>query len=161
MINILLIIIGDNIAFIYPDFETVLLGNFQNGVMIAAKPTKILAERCNNGIKELKFAKPKKNAPTFKYERPTDIKPGDQPNVADPFESKRVYIGKGIMNDGIFAKKDILSGELICYYSGTLHNPRVKPIFHNNQSLDEKLVDTIYIEMKKITSFFHTFIMKT
>ena len=157
----MLIIIGDNIAFIYPDFETVLLGTFQNGVMIAAKPTTILAERCKNGIKELKFAKPKENAPTFKYERPTDIKPGDQPNVADPFESKRVYIGKGIMNDGIFAKKDILSGELICYYSGTLHNPRVKPIFNNNQSLDEKLVDTIYIEMKKITSFFHTFTMKT
>ena len=114
--------------------------------MIAAKPTKILAERCKNGIKELKFAKPKENAPTFKYERPTHIKPGDQPNVPDPFESRRIYIDRGVMHDGIFAKKDIQNGELICYYSGTLHNPRIIPIFHQNQTPDEKLVDKIYIE---------------
>ena len=138
--------IGENIAFIYPDFETALLGNFQNGVMIAAKPTKILAERCRNGVKELKFAQPKENAPTFKYERPTHLRPGDQPTVADPFESRRIYIGKGVMQDGIFAKKDIQNGELICYYSGTLHNPRIIPIFHQNQTPDEKLVDKIYTE---------------
>ena len=125
-------------AFIYPDFETVLLGKFQNGVMIAAKPTTILAERCKNGIKELKFAKPMENAPTFKYERPTHLKPGDQPSVADPFESRRIYIGKGVMQDGIFAKKDIRNGELICYYSGTIHNPRLIPIFRHDQTLDEK-----------------------
>ena len=65
---------GDNIAFIYPDFETALLGKFQDGVMIAAKPTNIIAERCKNGVKELKFAKPKKNAPIFKYQRPTHLR---------------------------------------------------------------------------------------
>ena len=42
--------------------------------MIAAKPTNIIAERCKNGVKELKFAKPKKNAPTFKYQRPTHLR---------------------------------------------------------------------------------------
>ena len=132
--------IGENIAFIYPDFETVLLGNFQNGVMIAAKPTKILAERCKNGIKELKFAQPKENAPTFIYEKPTHLRPGDQPTVADPFESKRIYIGKGVMQDGLFAKKDIRNGELICYLSGTLHNENKMPIFIHSQTLDERLV---------------------
>ena len=65
---------GENIAFIYPDFETALLGKFENGVMIAAKPTRIAAERCNNGIKELKFSEPKENAPTLKYERPTNLR---------------------------------------------------------------------------------------
>ena len=132
--------LGENIAFIYPDFETVLLGNFQNGVMIAAKPTKILAERCKNGIKELKFAHPKENEPIFKYERPTDLRPGDQPTVADPFESKRIYIGEGVMQDGLFAKKDIRNGELICYLSGTLHNENKMPIFSHSQTLDERLV---------------------
>ena len=139
--------IGENIAFIYPDFETVLLGNFQNGIMIAAKPTKILAERCKNGIKELKFAKPEENTPTFKYERPTHLRPGDQPTVADPFELRRIYIGKGVMQDGMFAKKDIRKGELICYYSGTIHNINQLPIMHPNMTLSERYVSTHFIEI--------------
>ena len=60
---------GDSIAFIYPDFELALKGTFLNGTMMAAKPAKIVAERCKNGIKQLKFAKPAKNAPIFKYQR--------------------------------------------------------------------------------------------
>ena len=55
--------------------------------MIAAKPTKIIAERCQNGIKDLKFAKPKKSAPTLKYQRPNHLKPGDQPTICDPLDS--------------------------------------------------------------------------
>ena len=63
------LILGDSIAFIYPDFELALKGTFLNGTMMAAKPAKIVAERCKNGIKQLKFAKPAKNAPIFKYQR--------------------------------------------------------------------------------------------
>jgi len=37
---------GDHIAYIYSDFTTVLLGKFSNGTMIAARPTKIVAEKC-------------------------------------------------------------------------------------------------------------------
>ena len=106
--------------------------------MIAAKPTKILAERCKNGIKELKFAQPKENAPTFKYERPTHLRPGHQPTLADPFEQRRIYIDKGVMQDGVFAKKDIKKGELICYLSGTLHNIDKFPIMHHNQTFAER-----------------------
>ena len=115
--------------------------------MIAAKPTKILAERCKNGIKELKFAKPEENATTFKYERPTHLRPGDQPTVADPFELRRIYIGKGVMQDGMFAKKDIRKGELICYYSGTIHNINQLPIMHPNMTLSERYVRTYFIEI--------------
>ena len=139
--------LGENIAFIYPDFETALLGKFENGVMIAAKPTRIAAERCNNGIKELKFSEPKENAPTLKYERPTNLRPGDQPLVADPFETRRIYIGKGVMQDGMFAKKDIRKGELICYYSGTIHNINQLPIMHPNMTLSERYVSTHFIEI--------------
>ena len=39
---------GDHIAYIYSDFTTVLLGEFSNGTMIAARPTKIVAEKCKN-----------------------------------------------------------------------------------------------------------------
>ena len=112
--------------------------------MVVAKPTKILAERCKNGIKELKFAKPKENTPTFKYERPTHLRPGHQPTLADPFEQRRIYIDKGVMQDGVFAKKDIKKGELICYLSGTLHNVEKFPIMHHNQTFAERLSSLKY-----------------
>ena len=61
--------LGDSIAFIYPDFELALKGTFLNGTMMAAKPAKIVAERFKNGVKQMKFGKSAKNAPIFKYQR--------------------------------------------------------------------------------------------
>ena len=55
-------IVGDDIVFVYPDMETVLVGRFQNGEMTSAKSSKIIAERCNKGIKEIRVATPKGNA---------------------------------------------------------------------------------------------------
>ena len=36
---------GDNLAFIYPDYKTVLIGRFANSVMIAARETRIKGYR--------------------------------------------------------------------------------------------------------------------
>ena len=56
---ITLIPIGDNIAFIYPDYETALVGKFRSGVMEAGWKTRVVGERCNEyGIKEVLFADP-------------------------------------------------------------------------------------------------------
>ena len=52
--------IGDDIIFVYPDMITTLVGKFENGQMISAKTSKIIAERCNKGIKEIRVATPKK-----------------------------------------------------------------------------------------------------
>ena len=51
----------EDITFLYPDMKTVLIGKFRNGVMIQAKASRITSERCHNGIKEIKVAKPKMN----------------------------------------------------------------------------------------------------
>ena len=89
----------------------------------------------------MKFAQQQENAPTFKFERPTHLRPGHQPTLADPFERRRVYIGKGVMQDGLFAKKYIRNGELVCYLSGTLHNINKFPIMHHNQTFAQRLVN--------------------
>ncbi len=88
--------LGDNVAFIFPDLETALVGRFENGRMLSGRPTRIVAERCKHGMKELKFAKPNWILPIFKYQRPTWIQPGDQPTVADPFELRTIYIADGL-----------------------------------------------------------------
>ena len=69
---------GPEAVFVYPDFETVLVGEFINDTMIAAKESYITSKRCHKGILEIKTAKTKKNGPVFKYRRPCVNYPGDQ-----------------------------------------------------------------------------------
>ena len=63
------------------------------------------------------------------------------------------------MQDGIFAKKDIKNGDLICYYSGMLYNREQTPIFHSNMTFAERyLVEckNSFIKIKyvfKMTNF--------
>lgn len=106
---------------------------------MSARPTNIVAERCKGGVKQVKFAKAKANAPLLKYQRPNFLRPGDQPQACDPFERKNVHIGKGVKQDGIFARKNIRMGELICYYSGTISDPRIHPTMFQNQTSSERL----------------------
>ena len=50
-------LLGDDIIYVYPDMETVLVGRFEGGSMEGARKSKIIAERCNKGIKEIIVAK--------------------------------------------------------------------------------------------------------
>ena len=118
--------------------KTVLVGRFENGTMISAKPSKIIGERCHKGVKEIKVAKTKVDSPIFKYSRPTRTSIGDQPKVMDPFEKQNIYIHDGKMEDGVFAKRMLLEGDLIMYYSGLFWNKTEKPFYFSNQTPKEK-----------------------
>ena len=67
---------GNNIAFVYPDFETALVGKFVDEdnndeiKMISAKEAKIVAFKCQNGMVDLKI-KSKSDSPIFKYDPPS------------------------------------------------------------------------------------------
>ena len=127
--------IGADIAFIYPDMKTVLIGEFDDGIMIRGRPAKIVAERCNDGIKEIKISKVKASAPTFKYSRPTRVNIGDQPTVMDPYENQMVFVNTTKWgDDGLFAKRDIKKGELVAYYSGLVFNRTEMEILTTNQT---------------------------
>ena len=118
--------------FVYPDMKLALVGHFKNGIMLEGRPSKVIAERCNKGVKEIKVAKPKYGAPSFKYDPPTRIRIGDQPRVMDPYDRKHIYIGDGKKDDGAFAKEKIFKGDLICYYSGIVWNQTELPLWTNN-----------------------------
>ena len=105
-------------TFIYPDMRTALTGKFKNSVMIEGRPTKIVAERCNDGIKEIKVSPPKINSPSFSFQRNTRIRI-HHPRIMDPFEKNTVYInGTPSSGDGLFARRDIEASEVVAYYSG-------------------------------------------
>ena len=64
---------GDNVIFVYPDFDTALIGQFINQTMIKAQEAKIIAYKCQNGLIDIK-TKIKTKSPIFKYDPATDIK---------------------------------------------------------------------------------------
>ena len=121
--------------------ETVLVGKFNDGIMVAAKPSKILAERCHKGIKEIRVAKPKIDAPILTFKRPDRLRIGDQPRVMDPYTKKNIYIGNGKKDDGVFAKRNLYKGELVMYYSGLFWNTTEQLLYtkntHHNQTWEE------------------------
>ena len=125
----------------YPDMKTVLVGRFENGIMVSAKSSKIIRERCHKGIKEIKVANPKEHSVSYRFQRPTRVRISDQPKVMDPYEKKNVYIGNGKKDDGVFAKRDISKGELVLYYSGLIWNTTEQSLFtmhtFHNQTWDE------------------------
>ena len=100
--------------------ETVLLGTFKNGTMLRTKKSKIVKERCNLGVKEVKFDIPNTLSPTFQYKARSMSEIGDQPTLMDPYEQKKIYIDFGVKDDGMFARNDIEKDDLIAYYSGVL-----------------------------------------
>lgn len=119
--------------------ETALVGQFKNDSMVAAKPAKVIAERCNQGIKEIKVALPTSaRTPILKYVRPNHIRIGDQPTIMDPFERKYVFIADGKKEDGVFAKKYINKGDIIMYYSGIILNQTEVPLWSSNTTWEER-----------------------
>ena len=136
---------GEDIIFLYPDMETVLVGHFKNETMMAAEPSKVIAERCNHGLKEIRISKPKPNSPTLRYSRPTRIRIGDHPLVMDPYERKNIYISDGEEGDGVFARRNIPKGEVISYYSGIRWNKTEIPLWSKNQTVDERWVINMVI----------------
>ena len=121
--------------------ETVLVGRFEKGKMIVAKQSKIVSERCNRGIKEIRTAKPNNEKETFRYQRPDRLRICDQPKLMDPYERKNIFVGDGKQQDGVFAKKNIAKGDIVVYYSGLLWNTTEQALYtkdtHHNQTWEE------------------------
>ena len=71
-------IVGNQVVYLYPDFETVMVGTFQNERMISAKEAKLKAYKCENGLMRIKVSRPEKEAPTFNYYPTNKIRINDQ-----------------------------------------------------------------------------------
>jgi hypothetical protein len=126
-------------AFVFPDMRTALVGDFIDGVMKAAQEATVVAERCFGGIKEVRFSQPKSHASVYFFERPTHLRFGGSPVLADPYERRMVYVkdvqdGRG---DGLYVKRDVKAGQVLAYYAGMIFDTKKNPIYHDNQTDDE------------------------
>ena len=96
------------LIYVYPDMRTVLVGKFKDGAMMEARQSKIIAERCNDGIKEIKISPLPKENPVFSFKRNNRLRI-HAPTIMDPFEKNTVYVqtteGRG---EGLFAHRTLI-----------------------------------------------------
>ena len=133
---------GDEITFLYPDLLTGLHGKFVDGEVQEARAVDIVAERCQQGIKEIGLMLNTRDNTVW---RPADSESSLRSfaRSMEPHERKSVYIGKSrvegdktVAGEGIFARRLFLPGDLVTYFSGV--KTTEEEMFHDNMtSLEE------------------------
>ena len=114
--------------------ETVLVGEFEKGTMIRSSSGRVIAARCNNGLKEIKVSVSKKLSSLYQYMRPTKTLITKHPTLFDPLEAKNVFVSgsKEVHKEkGLFSKRSFERGDIIAYYSGTLWETTTDDILSN------------------------------
>ena len=122
-------------TFVYPDFNTVLIGEFNNGTMIEAVEGKIVAYKCKDEVLQIK-TKVKIESSVYKHDPPTTLKISSNPTLRDPLEQKSYYLRVGDFGDSLFAKKDFVKGDLISYYNGIWY--KKDTVNWDNMTVDEQ-----------------------
>ena len=84
--------------FSWQDLDTALLGSFSDGRMLSGRPVEVVAQRCRDGIKELRFSdpRPEDGGPEFSYRPPDRGSFGDQPLETDPLDTKYMYLASSV-----------------------------------------------------------------
>ena len=108
------------ITFVYPDMKTVIVGKFKDGVLMEGRQSNIIAERCNNGMKEISISDLDQESSAITFKRNNKLRV-HQPKLIDPFERRFVYVGPTkVKGEGLFARRNIEPYEIVSYYSGII-----------------------------------------
>ena len=133
---------GDEITFLYPDLLTGLHGKFLDGEVLEARAVDVVAERCRQGIKEIRLRLNTRDDTLWRRADSESLLRSFA-RTMEPHERKSVYIGKSrvegdraVTGEGIFARRLFLPGDLVTYFSGV--KTTEEEMFHDNMtSLEE------------------------
>jgi len=110
---------GDNIAFLYPDLSTALVGKFLQGILVSARSAVVASSSLVDGVlvPSYSFLSDQK----FSYWPSTLDRVLCPPHQRDPYETRLVRVGTSQMDgggEGLFAKRFIASGTIVAFYNG-------------------------------------------
>ena len=112
---------GEDITYIYPDFQTGLKGIFIGGEVAAARAVIITEERCHNGIKEIRTKKIASDQTLWSKDIANTTHITRYAKTVDPHERRSVYVGESQLpggGEGIFARRTFMPGDLVSYFNG-------------------------------------------
>ena len=111
---------GDNIAFLYPDLTTGLLGQFYRGEAVNVSPASVSEVRIPaGGLAQLGFTKLEGEAVSRSVSTRDSV--GPQPRVRDPYERTVCEVRTSQVEaggEGLFAVRNITRGEIVAFYNG-------------------------------------------
>lgn len=110
---------GDNIAYIYPDFTMAICGKFDDGVLVEGYQCEVLGCYEESGMMVPVFGEP--SGVPFTFENPTIRNIAINPLDRDPWEETKVAVSQSKLpqgGEGLFARKDIVKGEVVALYNG-------------------------------------------
>ena len=122
---------GSDIAYIYPDYKTAMVGKFEDRIMKSAKLTRVTKVTCNQGMLQVQFDDPDPKSQTFFYDPSTNASLGSMWFVKEPLEETTVEVkesnipGAGM---GIFAERDIAASKVVAFYNGLILDPEQSQI---------------------------------
>lgn len=118
-------ITGSNLVFAYPDFTTLLAGQFSKGVMISAKQTTLTGVKFDKTTKVPYILFDKKlldmAQEVFSFHEPTKLSVGQAPLQQDPYEKQMMEVRQSKLTGagfGVFARRSARKGTLMGFYSG-------------------------------------------
>lgn len=112
-------LIGDDIAFLYPDHQTALVGTFVREKMCMAQIAFIQMVTVRHEMCQLKFTKPR--GPLYNFDPGTLTRISTEPLLPDPYETQHVYVRASKLRgaqEGLFAKKDLPTDRIVAFYNG-------------------------------------------
>ena len=101
---------GDNNSYIYPDYETALVGRFEDNVMKSGRTAKVTAVTCQSGMIHVEFDQPDPKSPVFFYNPASNVSMGSIWFLKDPLEDKQVELKESTISGaglGLFARTNI------------------------------------------------------
>jgi len=147
---------GDEIAYIYPDFKTALIGSFEKGFMKSAREGKVVGELlCDSewGLPFVDFLLVEENEVIFSYDPATNESFGSSPHLPDPMDAANVEVKASNVaggGEGAFALRDLDAGDVVALYNGLIYTKDQRDVHlqkcHNNDafSVEERRACTKY-----------------
>ena len=121
---------GLNIAYVYPDKVTSIIGHFENDTLIRGELYELSGIINNEGkypptpiFKKVitSETQQKRHRNIFMYEPANQTSIGEHPLQRDPFEEKYLYISSSTIKGagrGVFLKRNVTFGEVVGFYNG-------------------------------------------
>ena len=131
---------GDEIMYLYPDYDTMFVGTFEDKMMIKAKEASLKQVSCDEktGLPIITAYDLAQDDVIYYYDPPTNISfGGGSLGVLDPFERKNLELRESSIpnsGDGVFSKVELPVDDhtkLVSIYASYTYNPEQDKIYYD------------------------------
>ena len=132
------------IAYVYPWYESALVGSFENNVMRSARYSHVSAATCDShNLMSAEFEFDEADGgQTYSFDPATGTRVASEPTLRDPYEAENVVVRESNIpgaGDGLYAVRPLKKGQLVALYAGQVFGDGDEIAY---QSLCDRIKDT-------------------